>query len=115
MPKHIVFSLLFLISFSISVSQGSNQINKVEGIYLGRVEGGYSFCCKTAPGIEEMVVFDEILSVILEKYPLHMDEHVGENFMISFVENVMVRDSGSEGISTVIRLQKLLPGQHRQE
>ena len=115
MPKQIALSLLFLTSFFICNSQGSQQINKVEGIYLGRVEGGYSFCCKTSLGIEEMVVFDEILSVILEKYPLHMDEHVGENFMISFVENVVVRDSGSEGVSTVIRLQKLLPGQRRQE
>ena len=115
MTKQIALSLLFLTSLSFSVSRGSTQIKQVEGIYLGRVEGGYSFCCKTALGIEEMVVFDEILSVILERYPLHMDEHVGENFMISFVENVMVWDSGSEEISTVIRLRKLLPGQHRQE
>lgn len=115
MTNQIALSLLFLTSFSISVSQGLTQIKQVEGIYLGRVEEGYSFCCKTAPGIEEIVVFDEILSVILEKYPLHMDEHVGGNFMISFVENVIVKNSGSEEISTVIRLQKLIPGQHPQE
>ena len=114
MTRYIVFSLLFLASFSFSVSKRSNQIMQVEGIYLGRVEEGYSFCCKTTPGIEEIVVFDEILSVILEKYPLHGDEHVGGNFMISFVENAMVRDSGSEEISTVIRLQELIRGQHHQ-
>ncbi|MEM1339107.1 MAG: hypothetical protein AAGF96_15210 [Bacteroidota bacterium] len=104
--KKIILSLLFLTSFSISVSQGLTKIKQVEGIYLGRFEEGYSFCCKTAPGIEEVVVFDEILSVILEKYALHMDEHIGINFTISFVKNVMVRGNGSEEISTVIRLQK---------
>lgn len=115
MPKQIALSLLFLTSFSVSVSQGLKQINHVEGIYIGRVEGGYSFCCQTEGGIEEIVVFDEILPVILEKYPLQVDEHVGGNFMISFVKNVMVGENGAEEISTVIRLQKRRPGLQRQE
>lgn len=113
MPKLIVLSLLFLISSSIWLSQGSQQINKVEGIYLGRVEDGYSFCRITASGIEEEVVFDEILSVILEKYPLHRAEYVGESFKISYVKNIMVRDTGSEEIVTVIRLQKIIQVQRR--
>jgi len=113
MLKLIVLFLLFLISSSIWVSQGSQEINKVEGIYLGLVEGGYSFCLITASGIEEEVVFDEILSVILEKYPLHEAEYVGESFKISYVKNIMVRDTGSEKIVTVIRLQKLTQVQRR--
>ena len=114
MSKHIVFSLLFLTSFSFSVSKRSNQIMQVEGIYLGRVEEGYSFCCKTAPGIEEIVVFDEILSVIIERYSLYMDEHVGESFKISYVINPMLGNPSGDGIVTIIRLQKLIRGQKRQ-
>ena len=115
MSKHIVFSLLFLTSFSFSVSKRSNQIMQVEGIYLGRVEEGYSFCCKTAPGIEEIIVFDEILSVIIERYSLYMDEHVGENFIISFNKSLIAKENGSNEVTTVIRLQKTFLGQHRQE
>nr|WP_298995543.1 hypothetical protein [uncultured Allomuricauda sp.] len=106
---------IFLTTLAIFPPQGTSQIKKVEGIFLGRVEDGYSFCGKTALGVEEIVVFDEILSVILEKYPLHEDKHIGENFIISFVENVRVWEDNSEETSTVIRLQKLIPGQHLQE
>ncbi len=103
---------IFLTTLAIPPHQGIDQIKKVEGVFFGRVEDGYSFCCKTALGMEEIVVFDEILSVILEKYPLHIDKHVGGNFIISFIENVKVWEDDIEETSTVIRLQKLMPGQH---
>lgn len=92
--------------------QGTSQIKKVEGIFIRRFEDGYSFCVKTTMDMEEIVVFDEILSIILEMYPLHEDKHIGENFIISFVERKMIMDNGREEKSTIIRLQKLLPGQH---
>ncbi len=108
---------IFLTSLAISPPQGTDQIKKIEGVFLGRVEGGYSFCSKTALGIEEILFFDEILSVILEKYALdvHDDRHIGENFIISYIENVRVWEDGSDVTSTVIRLQKLMPGQNLQE
>jgi len=101
-----------LISLAISPLQGTRQIEKIEGVFLGRVEDGYSFCGKTALSMEEIVVFDEILSVILEKYPLHEDKQIGENFIISFIQNVGVLEDINKKTSTVIRLQKLAPGQH---
>jgi len=101
-----------LISLAIFPPQGTSQIKKIEGVYLGRVEDGYSFCGKTALAMEEIVVFDKILSVILEKYPLHEDKHIGENFIISFVEHVGVWEDDNKETSTVIRLQKLMPGKH---
>ncbi|NAY91208.1 hypothetical protein GTQ34_04685 [Muricauda sp. JGD-17] len=110
-----VLFFIFLTSLAIFPHQGMDQIKKVEGVFLGRVENGYSFCCKTALSKEEIVVFDEILSVILEKYPLHTDKHIGENFIISFIENNRVWEDSSKKISTVIRLQKLMPGQHLKE
>lgn len=103
----IVLFFLFLTSLGSSPSQGINQIKKVEGVFIGHSEGGYSFCGKTPLGIEEIVVFDEILSVILEKYPLHNDKHVGENFVISFVGNVGNGEDSRTDTSTIIRLQKL--------
>ena len=106
---------LSLISLAISPPEGTSQIKKIEGVFLGRVEDGYSFCGKTALGMEEIVIFDEILSVILEKYPLNEDKHIGENFIISFIEKVRVREDDGKETSTVIRLQKLNPGQHLQE
>lgn len=113
--KNMIRTMLFFISLiplAISPSQGMSQINEIEGVFLGRVENGYSFCGKTALAMEEIVVFDEILSVILEKYPLHEDKHIGENFIISFIENVGVREDDNKVTSTVIRLQKLASGQH---
>lgn len=103
---------IFLTILAIFPPQGTSQIKKVEGVYLGHLEDGYSFCVKTTMDMEEIVVFDEILSIILEKYPLHEDKHIGENFIISFVESEMTMDNGSIEKSTIIRLQKLLPGQH---
>lgn len=103
---------IFLISSGISSTQEASKIKKIEGVFLGRVENGYSFCGKTALATEEIVVFDEILSVILEKYPLHEDKHIGENFIISFTEHVGVWEDDKKETSTVIRLQKLMPGQH---
>ncbi|WP_422859907.1 hypothetical protein ACOKFD_03055 [Flagellimonas sp. S174] len=99
--------IILLGLFSISPAQEVNGIRQVEGVYLGYVEGGYSFCSKTEPGMEEIVVFDEILSVILEKYPLHTNEHVGKNFRISFIKTTMGGKDGREGISTILRLQKV--------
>ena len=106
--------LLFisLIPLAISPSQGTSQIKEIEGVFLGRIEEGYSFCCKTVSGFEEILVFNEVLSVILEKYPLHEDKHIGENFIISFIEHVGVWEDDNKETSTVIRLQKLAPGQH---
>lgn len=104
--------LISLIPLAISPPQGTSQIKKIEGVFLGRVEDGYSFCGQTALAMDEIVVFDEILSVILEKYPLHEDKHIGENFIISFIEHVGVWEDDNEETSTVIRLQKLPPGQH---
>lgn len=103
---------IYLISLGISPTQETSQIKKIEGVFLGRVGDGYSFCGKVTLGMEEIVVFDEILSVILEKYPLHEDKHIGENFIIWFIENVRVLEDGKKETSTVIRLQKLMPGQH---
>ena len=111
----IVLFFILLSSFALSQPQGINQIKKVEGVFIGRSEGGYSFCSKTALGIEEILVFDEVLSVILETYPVHDDKHIGENFIISFIENNRVWEDSSKKTSTVIRLQKLMPGQHLQE
>ncbi|MEK6153550.1 hypothetical protein WIW50_09830 [Flavobacteriaceae bacterium 3-367] len=108
----ITLFLIILSSFVISPSQETNQIGQIEGVYLGRVEGGYSFCCKTGPEVEGILVFNEVLSVILKKHPLHFDKHIGENFIISFTKDVMVWHDGSKEISTIIRLQKLMPGQH---
>ncbi|WP_299170624.1 hypothetical protein [uncultured Allomuricauda sp.] len=104
-----------LISLGIPLTQQTSQIKKIEGVFLGRVENGYSFCGKAVLGKEEIVVFDKVLSVILEKYPLHEDKYIGENFIISFIESVMIWGDGAEETSTVIRLQKLIPGQHLQE
>ncbi|PWL40007.1 hypothetical protein DKG77_04050 [Flagellimonas aquimarina] len=101
-----------LISLGISPTQQTNQIKKIEGVFLGRVENGYSFCGKAALGMEEIVVFDEVLSVVLEKYQLHEDKYIGENFIISFIEGVLIWRDGKEETSTVVRLQKLMPGQH---
>lgn len=112
MSRKITLFLIFVASFAISSSQGVKRINQVEGVYLGRVEDGYSFCCKTGSGIEQIIVFDEVLSVILEKHPLHLDEQVGENFMVSFVKNFMVGENSSAEILTIVRLQKLKPGKH---
>ncbi len=104
-----------LISFAISHSQEINQIEHLEGVYQGQVEGDYLFCCKTASGFERILVFNEILSVILEKYPLHIDKHVGESFIISFIKDIIIEKKKSRELSTVIRLQKLVPGQHLQK
>ena len=104
--------LIIMTSLAIAPHQGTDQINKVEGIFIGRVEDGYSFCCKTEQGEEKIIVFDEILSVILEKYPLNEDKHRGENFIISFIGNIELWESDSEKKSTIIRLEKLVPGQH---
>ncbi|AWX43734.1 hypothetical protein HME9304_00725 [Flagellimonas maritima] len=103
---------IFLISLGISPIQETSQIKKIEGVFLGRAENGYSFCGKTALGMEQIVIFDEVLSVILEKYPLHEDKYIGENFIISFIESIMIWRDDKEKTSTVIRLQKLMPGQH---
>ena len=111
----ITLFLTILSSFAISPPQVTSQIKKIEGVFLGRVEDGYSFCGKTALAMEEIVVFDEILSVILEKYPLHEDKHIGEKFIISFIGHVGVCEDDIKETSTVIRLQKLMPGQHLQE
>ncbi|MFH6604463.1 hypothetical protein ACEZ3G_13305 [Maribacter algicola] len=114
----MIRTMLFFISLiplAIAPSQGISQINEIEGVFLGCVEDGYSFCGKTALAMEEIVVFDEILSVILEKYPLHEDKHIGENFIISFIEHVEVWEDDGKEISTLIRLQKLMSGQHLQE
>ncbi|RKN82452.1 hypothetical protein [Ulvibacterium marinum] len=106
---------IFLTSLAISPHQRIDQINKVEGIFIGRVENGYSFCCKTEKGEEKIVVFDEILSVILKKYPLHENQNIGESFIISFIGNDRVWEDYNKETSTVIRLQKLMPGQNLQE
>ncbi|TSE08364.1 hypothetical protein [Aquimarina algiphila] len=104
--------LMMLISYVISPSQEINQIRQLEGVYQGQVEGGYSFCYKTAYGFERILVFNEILSVILEKYPLHIDKHVGENFIISFTKNIIIEGKKNREVSTVLRLQKLVPRQY---
>ncbi len=101
-----------LSSFAISHSQEINRIGQLEGVYQGRVEEGYSFCCKTASGFEKILVFNEILSVVLEKYPLHIDKHVGEDFIISFTKDIIIEEKRSREVSTILRLQKLAPGQH---
>ena len=77
----MIRTMLFFISLiplPISPSQGMSQINEIEGVFLWCVQDGYSICGKTALAMEEIVVFDEILSVILEKYPLHEDKHIEE-------------------------------------
>ncbi|GAA4273156.1 hypothetical protein GCM10022258_24500 [Aquimarina gracilis] len=104
-----------LISLAIFPSQGTSQIKKIEGVFLGRVENGYSFCCKTVSGFDEILVFNEVLSVILEKYPLHTDKHIGENFIISFTKDIIIEKKKSREVLTILRLQKLVPGQHLRE
>lgn len=113
MIRPILF-FISLISLGIFPSQATGQIKKIEGVFLGRVEDRYSFCDKTVLGTEEIVVFDEVLSVILEKYPLHEDTYIGKNFIISFIENDRVWEDHHRVTSTVIRLQKLRPGQQLQ-
>ncbi|MBQ0733322.1 hypothetical protein [Aquimarina celericrescens] len=115
MTLRIKLFLIMLTSFAISPSQGINQIQQLEGVYEGRVEEGYSFCCKTASGFEKILIFNEILSVIQEKYPLHNNKHIGENFIISFSKDTVVEEKRSREVSIILRLQKLVPGQHLPE
>ncbi len=112
MTIQIKLFLIALMSFTICHSQEINRIEQLEGVYQGRVEGGYSFCCKTVSGFDEILVFNEVLSVILEKYPLHIDKHIGENFIISFTKDIIIEGKKNREVSTVLRLQKLVPGQH---
>ncbi|XLS30824.1 hypothetical protein ACJD0Z_08320 [Flavobacteriaceae bacterium M23B6Z8] len=111
MIQKILFSL-FLIFLMIYPYQGASQIEKVEGVYLGHLEKGYSFCYKTSVDTEEIIVFDEILSVILEKYPLHENKYLEQNFIVSFITNDRNSEIENKKTTTVVRLQKLLPGQH---
>lgn len=115
MPLREIVLFTMLTSFTISHSQVTERIKQTEGVYIGQVKDGYSFCCKTATGIEEIVVFNEILAVILEKYPMHKNEYVGEYFLISYVKNVVRRKNISEEISTVIRLKRPIPAQPQRE
>ncbi len=115
MTIRIKLFLILLTSFGISTPQEINRIGELEGVYQGQVEGGYSFCCKTSSGFEEALVFNEILSVILEKYPLYIDKHVGQNFIISFTKDIIIEEKRSKEVSTIIRLQKLVSGQHLRE
>ncbi len=115
MTIQIKLSLIALIFFTIGYSQEINRIEQLEGVYQGRIKGGYSFCYKTVSGFEEILVFNEILSVILEKYPLHTDKHIGENFIISFTKDIIIDKKKSREVSTILRLQKLVPGQHLRE
>ncbi len=115
MTTRIKLLLILLNSFFISPSQEINQIRQLEGIYQGQVEEGYSFCYKTASGFEKTLVINEILSVILEKYPLHINTYVGENFIISFTKDTIIEEKRSREISTILRLQKLVPRRHFQE
>ncbi len=108
----ITLLLLNLVSLSISPSQEIERIEKVEGVYQGRVNYGYSFCYKTESGLERTLVFNEILSVILEKYPLYINKHVGQNFIISFTKDIIMEEKGSREVSTIIHLQKLVSGHH---
>ncbi|SHJ09549.1 hypothetical protein [Aquimarina spongiae] len=110
MTLQIKLFLIALISFTIGYSQEINRIEQLQGVYQGRVEGGYSFCCKTVSGFDEILVFNEVLSVILEKYPLHTDKHIGENFIISFTKDIIIEKKKSREVSTILRLQKLVPG-----
>ncbi len=112
MTLRIKLFLMMLISFAIFSSQEINQIGQLEGVYQGQVEGGYSFCCKTVSGFDEILVFNEVLSVILEKYPLHIDKYVGENFIISFTKDIIIEGKKNREVTTILRLQKLVPGQH---
>ncbi len=107
--------LLIITSFIISSFQVSERIKQTNGLYIGQGKDGYSFCCKTANGIEEIVVFNEILPVILEKYPMHKNDLVGEYFLISYVKNVLIRKNSREEISTIIRLKKPIPGQSQEK
>ncbi len=112
MTIQIKLFLIALMSFTICHSQEINQIRQLEGVYQGQVEGGYSFCCKTESGSERILVFKEILNVILEKHPLHIDKLVGQKFIISFTKDIIIEGKGSREVWTILRLQKLVPGQH---
>ncbi|PKV48061.1 hypothetical protein ATE84_0044 [Aquimarina sp. MAR_2010_214] len=112
MTIQIKLFLIALMSFTICHSQEINQIRQLERVYQGQVEGGYSFCYKTAFGFERILVFNEVLSVILEKYPLHIDKHVGENFIISFTKDIIIEGKKNREVTTILRLQKLVPEQH---
>ncbi len=105
-----------LILYTISYSQGEvNQLRQLEALYQGQVGDGYSFCYKSGSGLEKIVVFDEILSVILKKYPLHSDKHVGENFLISFTRDSIIEEKTKKEVSTILRLQKLAKGHQLQK
>ncbi len=112
MTIQIKLLLVLLISFGISTSQEMNEISQIEGVYQGRVEDGYSFCHKTASGLEKTLIFDEILPVILERNLLHPDKDIGDNFSISFIKHTVIDNEITTEVSTIIRLQKLAPGQH---
>ncbi|GGG38203.1 hypothetical protein GCM10011414_04440 [Croceivirga lutea] len=90
-------------------SQESNKLNRLEGIYLGKVENSYSFCIKSTIGNDETVYFDDILSVILDRYPIHLQKHIGEHFIISYIEREIILEEKREKKVTIIRLQKVLP------
>ncbi len=108
----ITLLILTLTSFVVFPYQKIEGIEKLEGIYQGRIEDGYSFCYKTESGLERTIVFNEILSIILEKYPLYINKHVGQNFIISFTKDIIMEEKGSREVSTIIRLQKLVSGHH---
>ncbi|WP_299184831.1 hypothetical protein [uncultured Aquimarina sp.] len=101
--------LILLTPFGISTSQ---KIIQLEGVYQGHVQEGYSFCYKTITGFEETIVFNEILSVILEKHPLNTDKLIGEHFIISFVNNVIIEKKRKKVVSTILRLQKPVTEQY---
>ncbi|MFD2561218.1 hypothetical protein [Aquimarina rubra] len=112
MTRRIKLLLVLLISFGISTSQEMNEISKIEGVYQGQVEDGYSFCYKTGSGLEKTWVFNEVLSVILERHLLHPDKEIGDNFIISFIKHTVIDKEMTYEVSTILRLQKLVPGQH---
>ncbi len=111
----ITLLLLSLTSLFIYPFQEIEKIEKEEGVYEGHDNYGYSFCCKTEDGFESILIFNEILSVVLEKHPLHINKHIGQNFIISFTKDVIIEEKGSREVSTIIRLQKLVSGQHFRE
>ncbi len=108
----ITLLILTLTLFVVFPYQKIEGIEKLEGIYQGRIEDGYSFCCKTESGSERILVFKEILNVILEKHPLHIDKLVGQKFIISFTKDIIIEGKGSREVWTILRLQKLVSGQH---
>ena len=108
--KQIIILILVLSFCAICHSQQTNSIDQLEAVYEGYTEEGYLFCHVKRTGNKQIIIFNNILSVILEKYPLHTDVFIGIKFIISFTTKSTFDKEGQKQTSTILRLQRLTSG-----